>query len=148
MIPVRTSLARVAAGCALALGALAGCAASECRQAAADCQNQVRIDGRVYTGWGFTQLDATRFTLADRAECHDTGTCPVGSVFPDDPRQVTVWSFDGYPTATVVGVRSYEGSFEVFVADSVPRADRDRILRELTSPGFGPGNPARTPMPS
>ena len=56
----------------------------------------------------------------------------MGSVFPADPAQVAVWSFDGYDTGMVVGVRSYEGSLEVFVAEWLPREDQDRILTELS----------------
>jgi len=132
MVQVRTSAARVVAGCALALGGVAGCTVSEGPQAAGDCQSQVRLDGRVYTGWGFTRRDATRFAMADRAECHDNGRYAVGSVFTDDPAQVAVWSFDGYDTELVVGVRSHDGPFEVFVADSVARDDRDRIIENLS----------------
>ena len=131
MLLVSTNLARVAAGCALALCASA-CAGNACHQVAVDCQSQIRFDGRVYTGFGWTQRSATRFAVADRAECHDTGTCPVGSVFPAHPAQVAVWSFDGYDTGMVVGVRSYGGSLQVLVAEWLPREDQDRILTELS----------------
>lgn len=73
--------------------------------------------------------------MADVAECHDVGENPEGSVFMDDPRQVAVWSFHGYPLEQVLGVRRDENSYEVFVAESVPRADVDRIVGELSSTG-------------
>jgi hypothetical protein len=49
-----------------------------------------------------------------------------------NPRQVTVWSFRGYATKDVVGVRfDNADSFGVFVADDVPQAGSDRIYAEL-----------------
>jgi hypothetical protein len=109
-----------------------GCAAeTSTGQAAADCTNQVRLDGRVYSSYAYTDRSAQRYGQAEQAECHDTGDNPAGSVFPDEPSMVTVWSFDGYPPEDALGVRFDEGSFAVYVADSVPRKDERRIYREL-----------------
>jgi len=110
---------------------LGGCGSSQPQESTADCNNQVRIDGRVYTSYAMTDREGTRFGVADRADCHDVGVGAEGSVFPDTPRQVTVWSFEGYPTEKVVGVRFDRHSFELFVADTVPQAESQRIRLEL-----------------
>ena len=103
-------------------------------QTAADCEQQVRLGSRGYTSVGFTDREATRLSTADRAECHDTGIDPEGLVFPEDPTQVAVWSFLGYPTETVLGVRVDRDTFRVFVADSASRAESERISTELDPP--------------
>ena len=102
--------------------------------ASSDCQAQVRADGIVYTSYGYTERKASRHSVADQAECHDVGTMeevPAGSVFTDNPKQVTTWSFRGYPPDEVLGVRFDKSSFAVFVADSVPDAEQERIYRDL-----------------
>lgn len=111
-----------------------GCAGSGGSQTSGDCQAQVRADGIVYTSYGYTERKASRHSAADRADCDDVGEDAAGSVFPDNPEQVDTWSFRGYPTDEVLGVRVDEGSFAVFVADSVPDAERERIFRELDQP--------------
>ena len=120
---------------AAAVLAVTGCDAGQAARSAADCVSRVRLDGRAYSGYGYTDHAATELAKADVAECHDLGEEPEGSVFTDDPRQVPVWSIRGYPPEQVVGVRRDENSYEVFVAESVPRADVDRIVEELSSPG-------------
>lgn len=123
--------ASTAVGLAFAFATAAGCAGGQGHPAAADCNNQMRLGKRVYTSSGYTDRDATRFGEADEAECHDLGGDAPGSVFPDDPKQVTTWSFAGYPTDKVLGVRFDEDSFAVYVADTLPRAESGRIFREL-----------------
>lgn len=110
-----------------------GCAASSAGNAesAGDCQAQVRLDGVTYTSYGYTDRQAKRFGTADEAECHDTGSDAPGSVFPADPRPVTVWTFAGYSPSEVLGVRFDETSFAVFSADSLPSQEVDRILAQL-----------------
>lgn len=137
--------------------------------AAADCAQQVRVGGRVFTSHGYTQRRAVKHAAAEMAECRDTGPSPSGLVFPDPPVPVETWTFSGYPPEKVLGVESVgTASFAVFVADAVPPAERDRIYDELSrSPevcpdrlaqassetnGFGTTTPARTaprlPRPS
>lgn len=96
-----------------------------------DCSAQVRQDGVVYTSYGYTDRHATEFGTADEADCHDVGPNAEGSVFSEDARQVTVWSFHGFAPARVLGVRFDKESFAVFVAESVPRGDIDAIVRDL-----------------
>ena len=116
---------------------LVGLATSGCQEAATtavDCQAQIRVDGATFTSYGSTQREAKRHGTADQAECHDTGLEPAGSVFSAEPPQMETWRFDGYPPAEVLGVRSVRDSFEVYVADSLPDDERDRILEELGRP--------------
>ena len=118
---------------ALALAAT-GCGVDNSNTATstADCADQVRLRGVVYTSYGFTDHAATRYAAADQAECQDTGKDPRGSTFPDSPDQVATWTFRGYPPDKVLGVRHGESSFAVFVAETVQRSERDRIFRALT----------------
>lgn len=127
----------MAAGLGSAIPALlvlvAGCAqlGDHPGATAADCSAQVRVGDVVFTAYTATHRRATRYAEADRAECHDVGEGAAGSVFPADPQRVPTWRFDGYPTTEVLGVRLGQGAFTVFVADRVPRAERDRILAGL-----------------
>lgn len=116
--------------------ALSSCASREEAEpvGAADCSAQVRVNGVVYTSHGYSDQQATRFAPADQAECHDGGEEPAGSVFPDDPGQVTTWTFQGYPPQKVLGVRFDEESFAVFVADNVSERESERIFEALAKP--------------
>lgn len=113
--------------------AVAGCAGNGAGEGVSsqDCSAQVRRDGVVYTSYGYTHRHATEFGTADEADCHDVGPNAEGSVFSEDARQVTVWSFRGFAPARVLGVRFDKESFAVFVAESVPRGDIDAIVRDL-----------------
>lgn len=116
--------------------AAAGCSGGSTNQAGrtttADCTQQIRFQGIVYSGYGHTDEEATEFGTADAAECHDLGPNAAGSVFEDDGRQVTIWSFERYPTDEVVGVEFDEATFAVFVAEGVPSGRTEQMLRELT----------------
>lgn len=115
-----------------------GCSSSETDTtptiSAADCSDQVRLDGVVYTSHGSTQRRASRHSSAEAAECHDVGKDPAGSFFPEDPRQVATWTFPGYAPEKVLGVRYDKRSFGIFVADTVSNARAERILRQLRKP--------------
>lgn len=113
---------------------LSGCSGDGGSQTSSDCQAQVRADGTVYTSYGYTERNASKHSVAERADCHDVGKGPAGSVFPENPQQVATWSFRGYPPEEVVGVRFDKDMFAVFVADSVPDAARERIYRGLDQP--------------
>jgi hypothetical protein len=91
------------------------------------------LHGVIYSGHGYTDQEATSLGAADEAVCHDVGRDAPGSVFPDDPHQVAVWTFAGYPPDQVLGVRFGQDSFVVFIAESVPRPQADRILSELSA---------------
>lgn len=111
-----------------------GCAGNGGSQTASDCSAQVRADGIVYTSHIYTERSATEFSSAEEADCEDFGPDAAGSVFPESPRHVTTWRFANYPPAKVLGVRfGNTDSFAVFVADSVPPEERDRIYEDLAS---------------
>lgn len=127
-------MATVFRGLVLALVLIiSACASSggEGAAVAADCASQIRLGDVVYTSHGYSDHDATRYGAVDTAECHDVGRNAPGSVFLEDPRQVTAWTFEAYPPEQVLGVRFEDDTFAVFVADSVPRDERDRIYRDL-----------------
>ena len=115
---------------------LAGCASSTKApegSVAYECTSQIRSHGVIYSGYGYSEQEATSLGTADEAVCHDVGRNAPGSVFPDDPHQVEVWTFAGYAPDQVLGVRFGPDSFVVFIAESVPRHQGDRILSELSS---------------
>lgn len=126
----------IVAGVLVTFGS-AGCSAAPGQPgpvATADCQTQVRLADQLYTGYGFTDRDATAHGVAEAADCHDVGKDAPGSVFPHDPRSVRVWSFAGHPPEQVLGVRFDADSFQVLVAESATPSERDRILQQLTGP--------------
>lgn len=99
---------------------------------AADCQSQVRVDEVVYTSYTFTRREATRHSSAEASDCDDTGPDASGSVFPAGPDLVETWTFADYPPQEVLGVKYDEsGSYAVFVADSLPRTDREAIYDDF-----------------
>ena len=119
---------------ALALGlvtvAMAGCA-QEGSQSSSDCAAQVRVAGVVYTSYGTTSREATRYVEADEAQCHDVGTDARGSVFADNPAQVRTWAFEGYSPKEVLGVQYGKHELGVFIADTVAPEERDSIYANL-----------------
>ncbi len=128
-------MTRTTAALLVTLLLISGCGTDGEDEGTADCSAQVRLDGTVYTSHGFTSPDydasrATRIGDAEVADCHDVGEHAAGSVFTDDPREVAVWAFEGYRDDEVVGVRT-DGTFAVYVAETVPAKDRDRIFEEL-----------------
>ena len=131
----KTGSVRAAATCVLAVLAMTvtACAADPTVSTTveAECTPQLRLGDVVYTSYGYTDRQPKKFATADKADCHDVGRDAPGSVFPDDPRQVVVWAFRGYPAEKVLGVRFDATSFAVHVAESVPRAEGNRIFREL-----------------
>jgi len=111
---------------------LAGCDAETPEGSASyECTPQVRMNGQVYDGRGYTDQRATRFARADEAECHDVGQSAPGSIFTDDPRQVAVWTFADHSPERVLGVRLDHDSFLVLIAASVPLQEAERIERAL-----------------
>lgn len=112
----------------LALHVLVGCDEDV---ASTECTPQVRVGERLFSAHGYTRAEATRHGTAERAECHDVGEDAAGSAFPGAPRQVRTWAFDGHSTDQVLGARAGRAGTAVFVAESVPREERDRVLAEL-----------------
>lgn len=112
---------------------LAGCGSDG--EGSADCGSQVRLDGVVYTSHGFTQRGGERLGPVEVAECHDVGEDAPGSVFPDDPREVQAVRIPGHDADVALGVRFDDTSFRVYVAESVPDAEQERIYEELSNAG-------------
>jgi Family of unknown function (DUF6281) len=123
---VAVTVAFLVAGCASGTKAPEGAAAYE-------CTSQIRLHGVTYSGYGYTDQEATSLGTAGEAVCDDVGRDAPGSVFPDDPQQVAVWGFAGYASDQVLGVRFGQDLFVVFIAESVPRHQADRILSELSA---------------
>lgn len=113
--------------------ALSGCASDPTATGAdtADCSAQIRSEGVVYTSHGYSEREAKKLGTAQQADCQDVGEDAPGSVFSDSSEPVTTWTFEGYPPTMVLGVQFDAHTFAVFVADSVPAEDRDRIYLEL-----------------
>ena len=116
--------------CLLAVVASEGCSGDP--QTSADCAAQVRANGVVYTSNGMADHCASRNGSAERADCHDVGDDAAGSVFPDEPDRVATWTFEGYATTKVLGVRYSKHAFGVFVANSVSAEESQRIYADLS----------------
>ena len=114
-------------GAALLFVLLAGCGEDE-PQAANDCSRAIRLDGNVYIEAGFVRQSAQPAGQADDSDCADNGEGAQGAYFPDDARQVDVWSFDGQDSHAVLGVREPSGKLRVFIAEG---QDSAQILRAL-----------------
>jgi hypothetical protein len=68
---------------------VSGCLGDGGSQTASDCSAQVRAAGIIYTSHGYTDRKASRHSVADRADCDDSGEDAAGSAFSDpDPRVV------------------------------------------------------------
>jgi hypothetical protein len=100
-------------------------------QSASDCAAALRLDATTYVERGFTHHPASRSGTAEDSECEDVGADPRGVYFPEDPRTVDVWSFDGQDPLEVLGVRESQGRFQVFIARHVSTADAAEILDAL-----------------
>ena len=102
---------------------------------AADCSLLIRYAGETYTQRGFTERDGVRLGDADWSECDDLGYPdhePRGAFFPQDPRQVGVWSFEGFDPSEVVGWRASDGPFRVFLAEGLSDSEAEKILAVLS----------------
>ena len=131
------------------LVALVAVAASACSVlggggsvATADCGTRIRSAGVVFTSSGFIRQGGTAYGTALESVCEDVGKDARGSVFTDESRRLTVFRFAGYPPSQVLGARSARvRGFEVFVADTLDRDERDRIFEELGLAGtVSPGS--------
>jgi hypothetical protein len=102
---------------------------------AADCVAAVRYQGTVYVENGFSDHQAEILGDADQSSCEDSGLDARGVVFPDDPAQVSVWSFTGYDPEKVVGLRETEDQFRVLVAEGLSASEVKKISDGLVSSG-------------
>lgn len=127
---------RTALGAALALLILASCANEKGSDVQGsqpqECTPRIRLADKVYVAAGYTDTRGQRFSTAQQATCEDTSSDSRGSVFAEDPEEVAVWSLPGYDTVDVLATRFGGNSFEVYVSDSMPRQEIDRIVRRLS----------------
>jgi hypothetical protein len=126
---------KVAVAAVLLLCSSTACAEVRAPEAATsrECVPQIRLDDTTYIAAGYAEVRGTRFDTAVEADCDDIGPSPQGSEFTENSDQVAVWSFHGYSTSDVVAARFNEDSFIIFVADSMPRGEIDRVVGELSS---------------
>ena len=126
---------KVAVAAVLLLWSATACAEEQAPEPATsrECVPQIRLDDTTYIAAGYTEVRGTRFGTAVEADCDDVGPSPQGSVFTENSEQVAVWSLRGYSTDDVVAARFNEDSFVIFVADSMPRGEIDRVVGELSS---------------
>lgn len=121
---------RLASGLLLAavLGATAGCdsSSSTVQTAGPDCFTNLRIHGVTYT-----RYERVRVTEAERPSTLGDAqpVCAGTDIVADDP--VPIWSFPARPSTEVVGHQVYPNRFVVYIADSVKRRERDRILAAI-----------------
>ncbi len=102
--------------------------------AAASCVVPVRFNGQIYTGMGYASEPPTKkLGLADQATCDDIGK-DVGVYFPEHPRQVEAWAYDGVNPDLAIGVRGATDDFVVLVAEDVPESTAQRIADRLGKP--------------
>lgn len=119
-------------GTAAVMQLLAACAAGPDAVSTGECVPMLRRDQTVYVeSMRVQHQPASRIGRADDAVCEDVGKDARGPVFPPDPHQVDVWAFDGLDPTMALGVRQEDGSFQVFVAQTVTKADAATIRDAL-----------------
>jgi hypothetical protein len=92
-----------------------------------DCPAQLRYHGATYTAfqrYRFAHEQPTKLGSA-------TPVCAGTTIAAGDP--VTTWSVPGAPPAEVIGRQAYPKRFVVYVADTVKRSDRARILSAVAA---------------
>lgn len=117
-----------------------GCSPEGQPVVASDCEAQIRFSGLTYTANESTDRSATEYRTAEKAACRDTQEDSDGSHFPESPQRVATWRFAGFPPSQVLGVRpAGQGSYQVFVADTVDPSQRAKIHLSLTNDERGKG---------
>lgn len=92
----------------------------------------MRRDSTTYAEAGFTDHVASKVGQADEADCDDMGADNApGAYFPANPHQVDVWSFDGLDSSMVIGARESQGTFRVFIAETVSKAEAKELVALL-----------------
>jgi hypothetical protein len=92
-----------------------------------DCPAQLRYNGATYTAfqrYGFPHAQPTKFGSA-------TPVCAGTTIGAGNP--ISVWSLPGAGPSKVIGRRVYPRRFVVYVADSVKRSVRARVLAAVTA---------------
>jgi hypothetical protein len=123
---------------------LAGCGGST--TTASDCVTLVRQEGTMFREVAFSGHEAMRAGQADRSDCGDMGVEARGAYFPSEPDQVPIWSFDGYDPSKVIGVQQPDGTFGVFVTETMPEADVGDVIDGLGGAGRARGAGGADPV--
>lgn len=114
------------------LGATAGCDSSSSTVATTgpDCFPDLRFHGVTYT-----RYQRVRVTEAERPSALGNATplCAGTNVVAGDP--VPIWSFPARPSTEVIGQQVYPNRFVVYIADSIKKGERDRILAAIGTTG-------------
>ncbi len=118
---------------ALLLALVAGCGDDDPPGDTSDCSLSIRTNGITYDEIGFVNGPAQPVGRAELASCDDVGEDARGAYFPDDPRQVDVWSFEGQAPDLALGVLESDDRYRVFVADGEDAAEVLRSLRRSQS---------------
>lgn len=95
--------------------------------ASADCAVAVRFEGTIYVEAGFSRLAAEKLGSGDLSSCADVGRDARGMYFADDPAHVSVWSFPGFDSGHVIGVRESEQRVRVLFAENLPISAKRQI---------------------
>ncbi|GIM64434.1 hypothetical protein Pve01_83280 [Planomonospora venezuelensis] len=94
-----------------------------------ECTPLVRFRGVVYQGLGYTNQVGERIGWAREAECLDvTGEGPL---FTQGSPEVRVSAVRGYPATAVLAASFSNSLYSVYIADTVPPAEREAIVRDL-----------------
>jgi hypothetical protein len=60
-----------------------------------------------------------------------TALCAGPNIIAPYDNPPTIWSFPARPSTEVIGERVYPNRFVVYIADSIKRRERDRILAAI-----------------
>lgn len=94
-----------------------------------ECTPLVRFKGVVYQGLGYTNQVGEKIGRAREAECLDvTGEGPL---FTQGSPKVRVSVVRGYPPTAVLVASFSNSQYTVYIADTVPPAEREAIVRDL-----------------
>ncbi len=116
------------------LGTAAGCgsASSTNHGVSTGCFEDLRFHGVRYT-----RSQRVRVTEAKRPSKlgNATALCAGTDVVAPYGDPTPVWSFPARPSSELIGERVYANRFVVYIASSIKRSERDRILAAIGTTG-------------
>lgn len=114
------------------LGATTGCdsSSSTVQTSGPDCFPDLQFRGVTYA-----RYQRVRVTEAERpSKLGDaTPVCAGTDIVSGDA--VPIWAFPARPSTEVIGQQVYPNRFVVYIADSIKRQERDRILAAIGTIG-------------
>ena len=124
---------RVNTGCSLLLtlsGFLVACSSGG--SSSGDCNVTIRAADTTYTSVTVTEeRPSTVFGPATMSPCLDVGLESRGVASGAEWDEVEAWQFKEFDSDAVLSVRLAD-SWQVFIANSVGKSERDRIVRSLS----------------